>query len=308
MRTRISRIGFTLVELLVVIAIIGILIALLLPAVQAARESGRRTQCQSNLKQIGVAVQTHHDTRKQFPMARNRYDQRAVSWAFFLLPYIEETTMYVSFDPKFRVFDDENKQTMRTPVEIYACPSRRTAAADRNFDNNDQPPEPGTLGVATLGDYAANAGHRYNTGMVAGEVPGTLVFMDADITVSGPIYSGSRISDRRVTDGLSNTLAIGERHLPPVPQNTDPMMEHYKQGDTAFIAGDTPATILAGTENGLAIGPDEPDCYKFGSLHWGVVQFAMLDGSVQELQTDIAKEALMAASTIGGDELIVEGQ
>jgi type II secretory pathway pseudopilin PulG len=294
--------------LLVVIAIIGILIALMLPAVQMARESSRRTQCQNNLKQIGLAVQTHHDVRKQFPMARNRYDQYAVSWAFFLLPHIEEATLYVSFDPKFRVFDDENKQTMRTPVATYACPSRRTAAADRNFDNNDQPPEPGTLGVATLGDYAANAGQRYNTGMVAGEVPGTLIFVEADLTVSGPIYSGSRISDRRVTDGLSKTLAIGERHLPPVPQNTDPMMEHYKQGDTAFIAGDTPATILAGTENGLATGPDDPDCYKFGSLHSGVVQFAMLDGSVQGFESDIAKETLIALSTIGGDELIPDGK
>src|SRR3972149_11979881 len=124
--------GFTLVEVLVVIAIIGILVAFLLPAIQAAREAARRTQCQNNLKQIGVAIQNHHDTRKQFPMGRNRFDQYAVSWAFYLLPYIEETTMYVSFDPKFRVFDDEKKQGMRKPIEISACPTRRRAAGARD--------------------------------------------------------------------------------------------------------------------------------------------------------------------------------
>src|SRR5829696_2432554 len=131
--------GFTLVELLVVIAIIGILVAFLLPAVQAAREASRRSQCQNNLKQIGVALQNHHDTRRAFPMGRNGMDQKAVSWAFFILPYLEETAIYNSWAPTFRVDDDRNASAMRTPVETYACPSRRRAAADRNFDNNNQP-------------------------------------------------------------------------------------------------------------------------------------------------------------------------
>src|SRR5215475_8654036 len=102
--------GFTLVELLVVIAIIGILVAFLLPAIQAAREAARRTQCQNNLKQIGLAVQSHHDTRKAFPMGRNRIDQFAVSWAFFLLPYMEETSIYNSWDGTARVDDPKNSQ------------------------------------------------------------------------------------------------------------------------------------------------------------------------------------------------------
>src|SRR5882724_8334995 len=100
--------AFTLVELLVVIAIIGILVALLLPAIQAAREAARRTQCQNNLKQIGVAIQNHHDTRKVFPMGRNRIDQFAVSWAFFLLPYMEETAVYNSWNSQAKVDDPSN--------------------------------------------------------------------------------------------------------------------------------------------------------------------------------------------------------
>ena len=297
--------GFTLVELLVVIAIIGILIALLLPAIQAARESARRSQCQNNLKQIAVALQTHHDVRKQFPMGRNRIDQKAVSWAYFLLPQLEETAIYSAYNKNATVDDLANAQTMRTPVEAYACPTRRKAAADRNFDNNDSPPQPDDLGVASLGDFAANAGKQYDTGMIGGDT-GAAVFGQYNRREAGPIFSGSRVGARQVSDGLSKTLAIGERHLPPVPANTAPEMEHYAVGDTAFIAGDTPHTTFRGSENGLATGPDDPDKTKFGSEHTSVVQFAYLDGHVEALDKEISKETLTALSTIGGDEVVPE--
>src|ERR1044072_4352369 len=164
-----KRQAFTLVELLVVIAIIGILVALLLPAIQAAREAARRSQCQNNLKQIGVAIQTHHDTMKRFPVGRNRIDQKAVSWAFYLLPQMEENVLYSAYKPGIAVDDPQNKQTMCTPIDTYACPTRLRPAANRNFDNNDQPPLPNDLGVASLGDYAANAGLKYDTGMIGGD-------------------------------------------------------------------------------------------------------------------------------------------
>jgi type II secretory pathway pseudopilin PulG len=289
------------VELLVVIAIIGVLIGLLLPAIQAARESARRSQCQNNLKQVGLAVQTLHDSRKQFPMGRNRFDQFAASWAFFMLPYLEESAMYNSFDSKARVDDQCNAQAMRTPVETYACPSRRKAAADRNFDNNDAPPK--VLAAATLADYSANAGIDYMTGMIGSETAAT-GFGQFDRATAGPIFTGSRISARQVTDGLSQTMAIGERHLPPVPAGTPLEMEHHAQGDTASLAGDTPHTVFRGTANGLASGPDDPDRSKFGSAHSSVVQFIFLDGHVGGLQSEIATYVLKGLSTIGGEEVV----
>jgi len=306
MRTHFPRTGFTLVELLVVIAIIGMLIALLLPAIQAARESARRTQCQNNLKQIGIAVQTHHDARQQFPIGRNRFDQYAVSWAFFLLPFIEEPAVYNSYDAKCRVDDNANAATMRTPIEIYACPSRREAAADRNFDNNDS--EPVVLAAATLSDYCANAGIEHMTGMVGTDTSAT-AFGEYNRMEAGPIFSGSRISAKQVTDGLSKTLAIGERHIPPVPLGTPPKMEHYEIGDTAAIPGDTPHTTFCGSKDGLANGPDDPDRTKFGSNHSsGFVQFVFLDGHVSGLSPGVAVAVLKALSTIAGAEFIPDGE
>ena len=243
MRTRIARTGFTLVELLVVIAIIGILVAFLLPAVQAAREASRRSQCQNNLKQIGLAVQNHHDAKRVFPMGRNGFDQKAVSWAFFILPYMEETAIYNAWDSNAKVFDPTNDATMRTPIEAYACPSRRRAAADRNFDNNNAAPPADAIGVATLADYSANAGIKLMTGMTNDENSGG-VFGNYSRTVAGPIFSGSHISARQVEDGLSKTIAIGERHLPPVPPAHRRSMKDYAIGDTAAIPGDTPNTTF----------------------------------------------------------------
>ena len=294
--------GFTLVEILVVIAIIGILVAFLLPAIQAAREASRRSQCQNNLKQIGLAIQNHENTRKVFPMGRNGIDQKAVSWAFFILPYMEETAIYNSWNSSARVDDPSNANAMRTPIETYACPSRRRAAADRNFDNNNQPPI--VLGAGTLADYSANAGLKLTIGMTSDEGSGGVLGGYRRID-AGPIFTGSHIGTRQVEDGLSKTIAIGERHLPPVPAATDDLMKDYVIGDTASIPGDTPHTTFRCAEDGLAINSDDPDRTKFGSSHSsGVVQCVFLDGHVRALHPDIEAAVLKALSTIGGGETV----
>ncbi len=294
--------AFTLVELLVVIAIIGILIALLLPAIQAAREAARRNQCQNNLKQMGLAVQMYHDTKKAFPMGRNGTKQTSVSWAYFILPHLEENAVFEAYNKGLPVFDPGNSRAMRTAIAVYFCPTRRGGSpkADRNFDNDDAPPAPEYRGVAAGGDYAANAGHEEDTGMEGNDFTAGVI----NKALAGPIFSGSKFSAKHVTDGLAGTLAIGERHIRPVPAGTPVEMEHYEIGDTCFLAGDTIDTILAGTEDGIAQGPDDDEEHVFGSHHSGVVQFVYLDGHVDALGTDVDVNVLKALSSIGGGEVI----
>jgi prepilin-type N-terminal cleavage/methylation domain-containing protein len=301
--------GFTLVELLVVIAIIGVLVALLLPAIQAAREAARRNSCSSNLKQVGLAIQTHHDAVGYYPKGRDTTSPLGVSWAFRLLPYLESNNVYQALVKGKEVFSDLNAQAMRTPIEVYACPSRRSAAADRDFDNDDAAPM--VRSSAALGDYAACAGLSYMTGTnAAAGVPeaGTgQVEARPDTAISGAIFSFSKTKASYVVDGLSNTLVVGDKHKPETPEVNNPDMLHYEQGDTAFLAGDTPHTIFAGTETGIATGASDGSRIKFGSEHTDLTQFVFLDGHVKSVPNSIDLQVFKILGTIGDEQTIPDG-
>ena len=295
-----NRLAFTLVELLVVIAIIGVLVGLLLPAVQAARESARRTQCTNNLKQIGIAVQTFHDSRGYYPTGRYRTDQVGIAWSFRLLPFMEQSNIFDALIASERVDHVDNAFAMRTPVDTYFCPSRRQPAADRNFDNNDQAPAEDKRGVAAGGDYAANAGLHYrfgSPGLETLEDPNTGEPFERE-QAAGPIFFESKIRAAQIEDGTSQTLVVGERHI-PIGVDSNPGLEHHDIGDTAFFAGDHPATIFAGTRFGFPTGPEDDSQEKFGSEHPQIVQFVFLDGHVSNLNTDIEITTLQRLSTFG---------
>jgi prepilin-type N-terminal cleavage/methylation domain-containing protein/prepilin-type processing-associated H-X9-DG protein len=311
--------AFTLVELLVVIAIIGLLVALLLPAIQAARESARRNQCVNNLKQTGQAIQMRHDTKKLLPPGRNgRTSTNAsgvntfgVSWAFELLPYVEQMPLYQSLVKALPSTDLQNALAMRSPVDIFYCPSRRDPAADRDFDNNDQAPPEENRGVAAGGDYAGSAGIdiTFGTDNPNGEPPGI---------IGGALYTFARNSLRQVTDGTSATIAVGEKYIPTEDEvhqahpNLDEAMMHYYQGDTAFFAGDHRYAILAGTECGMAHGetPSTGGCgvgrlwEQFGSEHSGLSNFVFLDGHVQTIEQSIDLVTLQRISTVADDQVV----
>ncbi len=301
--------GFTLVELLVVIAIIGVLVALLLPAVQAARESARRSQCSNHHKQIGLALQMHHDQQGSFPSGRNQTQQYGQSWAFQLLPMMEELAVFDALVEGKRVDDPANAAAMRTPVETFVCPSRRHPEADRDFDNDDSPTETPAAGV--LGDYAANAGHRLRMGMEETSNDTRPVARRIDPATAGPIFTYSHVKLRHVTDGSSNTMAVGERHIPEIDDDISPIGKQYWQGDTAFFAADNPTTVLGVPPSGLRPDGTEPKPEEgevprqmFGGPHSGVTLFTFLDGHVDSVDNDTDVVMLARLSAIADGEII----
>jgi prepilin-type N-terminal cleavage/methylation domain-containing protein/prepilin-type processing-associated H-X9-DG protein len=219
--------GFTLVELLVVIAIIGVLIALLLPAVQAAREAARRTQCTNNLKQMGLALHMYQDQVKVLPMGA--YDTQGAGWTCYILPYIEQQNLYSTL----RFIEGEEGQ--------WAHPSDVIPAAVRATRPNMRATEtviPGyrcpSAGVAEHVKYiSSDAWHTL------GRVPGCYIGSASGIVknqnqnqlrnVDGMIFteSGIRIGD--ATDGLSNTMLVGET----LPDDTPSTAREPHQGTNA---------------------------------------------------------------------------
>src|SRR3954452_20670527 len=159
-----KRAAFTLVELLVVIAIIGILVALLLPAIQAAREAARRSQCVNNMKQIGLAVQNYASARKYLPPMRVADHQQ--TWLALILPYLEEQTVSDLWDSKLGCFYRQTVQYRTSIINAYICPSQAHTSpiiavgpdALHGHPKND-PLEAGVAGYrGSISDYRANAG------------------------------------------------------------------------------------------------------------------------------------------------------
>lgn len=205
-------IGFTLIELLVVIAIIGILIGVLLPAVQAVREAARRMQCSNNLKQIGLAIQNYESVYKKLPSARTG-SPHLWSASAQLLPYIEGSNLFAQIDFRRGSLDPVNAAAVRAAIPMYLCPSDaglERLHADYGANN-----------------YCANAG----TGLQNG---GSFRPEDGPQQIDGVFFDRSATRFASVTDGLSNTVAYGETKrgsgidsTGPVPAN---LVMQYGQG------------------------------------------------------------------------------
>jgi prepilin-type N-terminal cleavage/methylation domain-containing protein/prepilin-type processing-associated H-X9-DG protein len=307
------RRGFTLVELLVVIAILGILIALLLPAVQAARESARRTQCINNLKQIGLAFQNYHDNQKRYPTGgtwpwevtplrhspRNELPPGATApninfgpfgpgWSVQILPFMEQEALYEAAT---------NAQTALVirdrPVMYFICPSRRAGMAV----NQTVTPSSTATAANALMDYAtATPGDAPNTwdqfwyGHVWDVNFGTNLPNYRGIIVRSAIGRHTTVAD--VLDGTTNTLLAGEKFLQPRNYAIGDWHDDsgYSDGWDPDVVRYTAFQPLKDTNNPSAalLGPTAPQQgYQFGGAHAGGMNSLMGDGSVRVIRYSI---------------------
>lgn len=274
--SRIERVraGFTLVELLVVIAIIGVLVALLLPAVQQARESSRRTQCANNLKQIGLAINNFEDTYKVVPYTR--LDTRE-TWAVLLLQYLEQGNLFNQWDLKKQYYD-QIPAVRETTLKVYVCPTRRSPpkkslGGDVHQDGT-RPHIPGGVG-----DYTASSGTPAGTNdyYEGGTFSGTLYTQTN--AANGVFWYKGPIPMRfsMISDGISNTLFIGEKHIPVKNLNMEGSIYNGDHGNSFKKAGVGAALV----RNPNATSGN------FGSWHPGVCQFVFGDGSVRALRNEM---------------------
>jgi prepilin-type processing-associated H-X9-DG protein len=289
----------------VVIAIIGILIALLLPAVQAAREAARRTQCVNNLKQMALAAHDHEQANGHLPSGGWGYPwvgdpdrgfgcRQPGGFFYNILPYLEKHTLHdLALGETDPVAKDHKTMVMAgTPVAAMTCPSRRRSAPYGTggvMANCDSPSE-GFFHAC----YRVNAGSAF---VPWGRGPESLPEGDAgqgfaDMSGNnGVCHQRSQITAADITDGLSNTYLLGEKYLNPL---------HYTDGtdwgdDQCAFGGDDYDNCAWATEGlmqdtrGVPTDPTgKPKCWLFGGPHAGSLNVALCDGSVRAINYSIA--------------------
>jgi prepilin-type N-terminal cleavage/methylation domain-containing protein/prepilin-type processing-associated H-X9-DG protein len=324
-----SLAAFSLVELLVVIAIIGVLVALLIPAIQASRGAAARTWCANNLRQVGIAAQNHVSARGHFPcgsVSKEFPQQKFTPWTFFrwsglaqLLPYMENSAAYATFDFTVPLYGadfnvrTENLQAVKTVVGEFLCPSDISRPVSANF---------GPTNYALCAGMGAGGGNP----------------RDAD----GICYVNSQVTPAKITDGLSKTALASESNLgqPRDGQYHDPQYEYkfafgWPLSDSACAAAiqwNTSEARGFSWANGefrcglynhyYSPNSDTPDCMgvqlgggvqqqftPYGwrtarSGHSGGVNLIFADGSLQFISESIELDVWRAIASIAGNEVV----
>lgn len=314
--------GFTLVELLVVITIIGILIALLLPAVQAAREAARRMQCSNNLKQIGLAMHVYIESAGKLPPGgRNPH---GVTWYHAILPHLEQAGLTAQWDPRKLYYEGNNQIIAETPVPTMQCPSDANVPFSATFTSADV----NSWFTYWRGNYVCNAG---NVG-VSGTTSGNLTMLPSRTLGATTIINGGQpfmvstdngnfryIDIAEVSDGLSNTVAFSEclqGTRNDVSQDLRGAVFHAGYDwFTTWLAPNPPDSDVSPDSSGCCVSVDGAPCLSASSVggpcalaarskHPGGVNACLLDGSVRFVANTIQWATWQALGTTKGGETL----
>jgi prepilin-type N-terminal cleavage/methylation domain-containing protein/prepilin-type processing-associated H-X9-DG protein len=271
-----ARRGFTLIELLVTIAIIGTLVAMLLPAVQQARETARKSQCASHLKQLALGLHNYNQALRMLPpgayvQGSSFPIQTGWGWGAMILPHVDQGPLYNRIDFNHGTAFGTNVAVIATSLPLYLCPS------DPSPERFQVTPPSGPIAIATA-NYAG---------------------------VVNALEPMSTVRFRDISDGLSNTLLVGERKYQRGDGNGDGQFTSgwygYLSFDTGYLPNSLPYEETAVVK---PINHRSQSAATFGSRHAGGAQFAFADGSVRFLSENINRNVYQALGSIAGGEAV----
>jgi len=277
-----QRKGFTLVELLVVIAIIGVLVALLLPAVQAAREAARRSSCGNNLKQIGLGLHNYHDTHLTMPPSFVVEGTTYLhAWGTLILPFVEQDNLYANLSVDFGTQRSAaNVNGISSQIDSFQCPSSTIADLSTG----------GGAGRARS-NYKVNTGYRVSGGPLNDQ--------------AGVFHANSKTRFRDITDGTANTIMVGENEgSSATAGHAFPTWSQPKDNSASFAfkavgsVGNTGRIINDGLSSSGCTSGDCADSWS--SRHPGGAQFAFADASTHFLSETINVGTVGTTAIAGG--------